>query len=72
MEKSDQYKQGRPLRVHEYTVVSPWFVKAYMCIEKLSLRVFQWDMTCMGMSYAVGKLLNGNFHAVLILYIVSP
>ena len=37
--------QGRPLRVHEYTFVSPWFFKAYTCIEKLSSRAFQWYMT---------------------------
>ena len=27
-------KQGRLLRVHEYTFVSPWFLQAYICIEK--------------------------------------
>ncbi len=37
--------QGRPLRVHEYTFVSLWFLKAYICIEKLGSRVFQWYMT---------------------------
>ena len=42
---SETERQGRPLRVHEYTVVSPWFLKAYTCIEKLSSRAFKRYMT---------------------------
>ena len=55
--------QGRPLRVHEYTFVSPWFLKAYMCIKKLSSRAFNRYMTLLykHVIYIVGKLLKGAF-----------